>query len=56
MKKYNSEFKSMIVELYQTVRAVKDIRCEYGVSEVTNGPIGSVGDNEIILEKIKRMR
>ena len=28
MKKYNSEFKSMIVELYKTGRAVKDLRRE----------------------------
>ena len=35
MKKYNSEFKSMIVELYKTGRAVKDLSREYGVSEVT---------------------
>lgn len=35
MKKYNTEFKSMIVELYKTGRAVKDLSREYGVSEVT---------------------
>ena len=35
MKKYNAEFKSMIVELYQTGRTVKDLSREYGVSEVT---------------------
>lgn len=35
MKKYNSEFKSMIVELYKTGRAVKDLSREQGVSEVT---------------------
>ena len=35
MKKYNSEFKSMIVELYKTGHSVKDLRREYGVSEFT---------------------
>ncbi len=35
MKKYNSEFKSMIVELYKTGCLVKDLSHEYGVSEVT---------------------
>ena len=34
MKKYNSEFKSMIVELYKTGRFVKDLSREYGVSDV----------------------
>ena len=33
MKKYNSEFKSMIVELYKTGRAVKELSREYDVSE-----------------------
>ena len=35
MKKYNTEFKSMIVEFYKTGRTVKDFSREYGVSEVT---------------------
>ena len=35
MKKYNTEFKSMIVELYKIGRSVKDSSREYGVSEVT---------------------
>ena len=35
MKEYNAEFRSMIVELYQTRRTVKDLSREYGVSEVT---------------------
>ena len=35
MKKYNTEFKSMIVELYKTGRKVLDLSREYGVSEVT---------------------
>lgn len=63
MKKYNAEFKSMIVELYQTGRTVKDLSREYGVSEVTiykwikqMSPIASLDDTEITLEEIKRMR
>ncbi|WP_411039969.1 transposase [Turicibacter sp. H121] len=35
IKKYNTEFKSMIVELYKKGRLVKDLSREYGVSEVT---------------------
>lgn len=35
MKKYNPEFKSMIIELYKTGRSVRDLSREYGVSEVT---------------------
>ena len=35
MKKYNTEFKSMIVELYKTGRKVLELSREYGVSEVT---------------------
>lgn len=35
MKKYNSEFKSMIVELYKTGCSVKDFSREYEISEVT---------------------
>ena len=35
MKKYNSEFKSMIVELYKTRWKVLDLSRECGGSEVT---------------------
>ncbi len=63
MKKYNSEFKSMIVELYKTGRTVKDLSREYGVSEVTiykwikqMSRIASVDDTEMTLEKFKRMK
>ena len=63
MKKYNAEFKSMVVELYQTGRTVKDLSREYGVSEVTIykwikqlSPIASIDDTEMTLEEIKRMR
>ncbi len=63
MKKYNSEFKSMIVELYKNGRTVKDLSREYGVSEVTiykwikqMSPIASVDDTEMTLEEFKRMK
>ena len=63
MKKYNTEFKSMVVELYQTGRSVKELSREYGVSEVTIykwikqlSPIASIDDTEMTLEEIKRMR
>ena len=63
MKKYNAEFKSMIVELYQTGRAIKDLSREYGVSEVTIykwikqlSPVASIDDTEISLDEIKRMK
>ncbi len=63
MKKYNTEFKSMIVELYKTGRAVKDLSREYGVSEITIykwikqlSPVASIDDTEISLDEIKRMK
>ena len=63
MKKYNSEFKSMIVELYKTGRKVLELSREYGVSEVTIykwikliSPIASIDETEITLEEIKRMK
>ena len=63
MKKYNSEFKSMIVELYKTGRSVKELSRAYGVSEVTIykwikqiSPITTIDDTEITLEEIKRMK
>ena len=63
MKKYNIEFKSMIVELYKSGRSVKDLSREYGVSAVTIykwmkqiSPITSVDDKEITLEDIKCMK
>ena len=63
MKKYNSKFKSMIVELYKTGCSAKDLNREYGVSEVTIykwikqiSPIASIDDTEITLEEIKRIK
>ena len=34
-KRYNEDFKEMIVELYQTGSSVTDLSREYGVSNVT---------------------
>lgn len=63
MKKYNSEFKSMIVELYKKGRLVKDLSREYGVSEVTIykqikqfSLIATIDNTEIALEEIRRMK
>lgn len=35
MKKYNAEFKSMVVELYKVGQKVKELSRDYGVLEVT---------------------
>ena len=63
MKKYNTEFKSMIVELYKTGRSVKELSREYGVSEVTIykwikqiSPIFSIDDKAIISEQIMSIK
>jgi len=34
-KKFNEDFKKMVVDLYQSGSLVKDLSSEYGVSEVT---------------------
>ena len=34
-KRYNDDFRKMIVELYHSGSSVKDLSSEYGVSEVT---------------------
>ncbi|OEH92416.1 transposase [Bacillus solimangrovi] len=34
-KKYNQDFKKMIVDLYRSGSSVKELSVEYGVSEVT---------------------
>ena len=63
MKKYNTEFKSMIVELYKKGRLVKDLSREYGLSEVTIykqikqfSLIATIDNTEIALEEIRRMK
>ena len=34
-KRYNDDFRKMVVELYHSGQSVKDLSSEYGVSEVT---------------------
>ena len=34
-KRYNDDFKKMVVDLYQYGNSVKDLSSEYGVSDVT---------------------
>lgn len=62
-KKFNEEFKKMVVELYRSGQPVKELSSEYGVSEVTvykwikaYSPITSVNEDEITLEDLKRMK
>lgn len=54
-KRYNDDFKSMVVDLYHSGSSVKDLSSEYGVSNVTIykwikdlTPIEGAGDKEII--------
>jgi transposase len=53
-KRYNDDFKKMIVDLYHSGSSVKDLSSEYGVSNVTIynwikdlTPIEGTGDKEI---------
>lgn len=53
-KRYNDDFKKMIVDLYHSGSSVKDLISEYGVSNVTIynwikdlTPIEETGDKEI---------
>jgi len=53
-KRYNDDFKKMIVDLYHSGSSVKDLSSEYGVSNVTIykwikdlTPIEGTGDQEI---------
>ncbi|PFE03384.1 IS3 family transposase [Bacillus cereus] len=62
-KKFNEEFKKMVVELYHSGQPVKQLSSEYGVSEVTvykwikiYSPITSVDEDEMTLEDLKRMK
>ncbi|PEI86384.1 IS3 family transposase [Bacillus pseudomycoides] len=62
-KKFNEEFKKMVVELYRSGQPVKQLSSEYGVSEVTvykwikiYSPITSVDEDEMTLEDLKRMK
>ncbi|WP_436867184.1 transposase, partial [Bacillus fungorum] len=62
-KKFNEEFKKMVVELYRSGQPVKELSSEYGVSEVTfykwikaYSTITSVDEDEMTLEDLKRMK
>ncbi len=62
-KKFNEEFKKMVVELYRSGQPVKELSSEYGVSEVTvykwikaYSTITSVNEDEMTLEDLKRMK
>lgn len=62
-KKFNEEFKKMVVELYRSGQPVKELSSEYGVSEVTvykwiktYSPITSVDEDEMTLEDLKQMK
>ncbi|WP_459500870.1 IS3 family transposase [Bacillus sp. C1] len=62
-KKFNEEFKKMVVELYRSGQSVKELSSEYGVPEVTiykwikaYSPITSVDEDEMTLEDLKRMK
>ncbi|MCU9600883.1 transposase [Pallidibacillus thermolactis] len=53
-KRYNDDFKSMVVDLYHSGSSVKDLSSEYGVSNVTIykwikdlTPIEGISDKEI---------
>ena len=63
MKKYNFEFKSMIIQLYKNRRKVLDLSHKYGIWEVTIykwikqiSPIYSIDETEITLEEMKCMK
>ncbi len=62
-KKFNEEFKKMVVELYHSGRSVKELSSEYGVSEVPiykwikkYSPITTIDEEEMTLEDLKRMQ
>ncbi|GGK35275.1 transposase [Caldalkalibacillus thermarum] len=61
-KKFNDDFKKMIVDLYHSGTSVKDLCGEYGVSEVTVyrwikqfTPVGS-GDESITQKEMVEMK
>ena len=58
-KRYNDDFKKMIVDLYHSGSSVKDLSSEYGVSTVTIykwindlTPIEGTGDKEITPKEV----
>ena len=62
-KKFNLEFKKMIVEFYYSNRSVKELSSEYSVSEVTiykwikkYSPVTTSDEVEMTLDDLKRMQ
>lgn len=52
-KKFNEEFKKMVVELYHSGRSVKELSSEYGVSEV---PIYKWIKNILLSQRLMRKK
>jgi len=62
-KKFNEEFKKMVVELYRSEQPVKQLSSEYGISGVTvykwiktYSPITSVDEDEMTIEDLKQLK
>jgi transposase len=62
-KKYNEDFKKMIVDLYNSGSSAKDLSSEYGVSEVTIyawikkfSPIQTEDGDTVTADEIAKMK
>jgi transposase len=62
-KKYNEDFKKMIVDLYLTGSSAKELSSEYGVSEVTiyawvkkYSPIQTEDGSSITADEVAKMK
>ncbi|MEQ6378785.1 transposase [Bacillaceae bacterium S4-13-56] len=62
-KKYNEDFKKMIVDLYHSGSSAKDLSSEYGVSEVTIyawvkkfSPIQTEDGDTVTADEIAKMK
>jgi transposase len=62
-KKYNEDFKKMIVDLYLTGSSAKELSSEYGVSEVTiyawvkkYSPIQTEDGSSITADEVTKMK
>lgn len=63
-KKFNEEFKKMVVELYRSEQPVKQLSSEYGISGgvtvykwiKTYSPITSVDEDEMTIEDLKQLK
>ena len=62
-KKFNLEFKKMVVECYYSNRSVKELSSEYNVSEVTiykwikkYSPVTTSDEVEMTLDDLKQMQ